>query len=76
MPTRAYWLAVLERAVKTAAQSALLVVGADQINAMHAAWGDVFGFAVGGFVLSVLFSLASTGLGGNGPSVTTEHVGR
>lgn len=71
---RAYWLAVLERAVKTAAQSALLVAGADQVNALRADWGDVGGFALGGFVLSVLFSLASTGLGGNGPSITTEHV--
>jgi hypothetical protein len=73
--TKAYLLAVLERATKTAAQSALLVLGADQINAMHASWGDVGGFALGGFVLSVLTSLATSGFGGNGPSVTTEHVG-
>ena len=72
--TKAYLLAVLERAVKTAAQSALLVFGADQINAMHANWADVGGFAAGGFVLSVLTSLATSGLGGNGPSATTEHV--
>ena len=74
--SKAYLLAVLERAVKTAAQAALLVLGADQINAMHANWGDVAGFALGGFVLSVLTSLASSGFGGNGPSVTTEHVDR
>ena len=72
--TRAYLLAVLERATKSAAQSALLVLGADEINAMHANWGDVAGFALGGFVLSLLTSLASSGFGGNGPSVTTEHV--
>lgn len=74
MSTKAYVLAVVERATKTAAQSALLVLGADQINAMHASWGDVGGFAAGGFVLSVLTSLATSGFGGNGPSVTTEHV--
>lgn len=74
MATRAYVLAVVERAVKTAAQSALLVLGADQIDAMHASWQDVGGFALGGFVLSVLTSLATSGFGGDGPSATTEHV--
>ena len=73
--TRAYVLAVLERATKTAAQSALLVFGADQINALHANWSDVGGFALGGFALSVLTSLATSGFGGDGPSATTEHVG-
>jgi hypothetical protein len=72
--TKAYLLAVLERAVKTAAQSALLVLGADQINALNAQWVDVGGFAAGGFVLSVLTSLATSGFGGNGPSATTEVV--
>lgn len=72
--TRAYLLAVLERATKTAAQSALLVLGADQINALNASWGDVGGFALGGFVLSILTSVATSGFGGNGPSATTERV--
>lgn len=72
--TRAYLLAVLERATKTAAQSALLVLGADQINALNAQWADVGGFALGGFALSVLTSLATSGFGGNGPSAATEHV--
>lgn len=71
---KAYALAVLERAVKTAAQSALLVFGADQLNAMSASWSDAAGFAAGGFVLSVLTSLATSGFGGNGPSATTETV--
>lgn len=71
---RDYLLAVVERAIKTAAQSALLVIGADQLNALHAAWVDVAGFALGGFVLSVLTSLATSGLGGNGPSATTEVI--
>lgn len=72
--TKAYLLAVLERATKTAAQSALLVFGADQINALNAQWADVGGFAAGGFVLSVLTSLATSGFGDSGPSATTERV--
>ena len=74
MTRRAYALAVLERAVKTAAQAALLVFGADQLDAMNASWADAFGFAAGGFVLSVLTSLATSGFGPSGPSVTTEAV--
>lgn len=66
--TRDYVLAVLERATKTAAQSALLVLGADQINAMQASWQEVGGFALGGFVLSVLTSVATSGFGGDGPA--------
>ena len=53
----------IERAVKTAAQSAILVIGADQLDALSADWGNVASFAIGGFVLSVLTSLASKPLG-------------
>jgi hypothetical protein len=73
MLTKAFWLAALERALKTAAQAALLVLGADQVDAMAASWGDVFGFAVGGLVLSLLTSVASSHIGPEpGPSVTNE----
>ena len=64
--TRAYLLAILERATKTAAQAALLFIGAEQLDAFHADWADVAGFAAGGFVLSVLTSVASSGFGSKG----------
>lgn len=54
---------VLERAVKTAAQSALLVIGADQVNVLVLDWSNVAGFAGGGALLSVLTSLASLAVG-------------
>lgn len=72
--TRSYLLAIADRAVRTAAQAAVLVLGADQINALNADWADVGGFALGGFALSVLTSLVTGGLTGNGPSLTTERV--
>lgn len=71
---RAYVSAIVERAVKSAAQSALLAFGADKIDVLHADWQTVLGFAGGGFVLSVLTSLASSGIGNAGPSLTTEAV--
>jgi hypothetical protein len=61
----------LERAVKTAAQSAVLLIGADQFNALQVDWGQVGAFALGGFVLSLLTSLASKPIGSDdgSPSV-------
>lgn len=71
--TRAFWQAALERAIKTAAQSAILVIGADQVNVIAVDWPEVAGFAGGGLVLSVLTSIASASLGSNeGPSVANE----
>lgn len=63
MFTRTFWTKTIERATKTAAQSAILVFGADQVNALTASWVDVGGFAAGGFVLSLLTSIATSGTG-------------
>ena len=71
MFTQRFVRATLERAVKTAAQSAILIIGADQLDALSADWGNVAGFALGGFVLSVLTSIGSKPVGGDheSPSV-------
>ena len=61
---RRYYTDLADRAVKTAAQSAILVLGADQINALDADWQLVGGFALGGAVLSALTTLAHRGLVG------------
>lgn len=71
----AFWKAAVERATKTAAQAALvqLVVG-DGFNAFDADWGTAGGFALGGAVASLLFSLISIGVGGPGPSLGAETL--
>ena len=58
----AYLLDLADRAVKTAAQSAVLVIGADQVNALDADWRLVGGMALGGAVLSLLTNVAQRGL--------------
>ena len=79
--TREWLLAVLERAVKTAAQVAVLAILAsgvttgqgDQIGFDVATvdWAAVARFAAGGAILSVLTSLASGWIGERGtPSLT------
>lgn len=64
------WVAdLVDRAVKTAAQAALLTLGADAVNAFTVDWADVAGMALGGAVLSLLTNLAHRGLSGEGSDV-------
>lgn len=71
--TRRFWTAAVERAVKSAAQAAILVLGADQLNVLAIDWPEVAGFAAGGFVLSVLTSVASDAVTrSDGPSLANE----
>lgn len=75
--TRAFWIATAERALSTAAQSALLVLGAEQINVVSVSWPEVAGFAAGGAVLTVLKALVASQVGEHGPSLANEiPVGR
>lgn len=74
MWTKAFWRATTERALKTAAQSAILVVGADQVDVIGLDFATLGGFAAGGALLSVLTSVASVSISG-GPSMTdAEHL--
>lgn len=77
MFTRAFWSAALERAIKTAAQAAVLVIGADQFNALAVSWPEVGGFALGGLALSLLTSVGSDAVSDRpGPSLTdAEQLG-
>ena len=73
MFTTAFWKAATERAVKSAAQVAILTIGADTFNVVTMDWAEVAGFAGGGLVLSYLTSIAFGGKDGN-PSATNAEV--
>ena len=74
MWTGAFWKATAERAISTAAQSALLVIGADQVNAISGVeWTTVAGFAAGGAALAILKALAFGAKDGN-PSAGNQEV--
>ena len=71
---KTFWKASLERAVKTAAQSVLVAIGGSQhvLDAWTLDPVNLAGFAVGGFVLSMLTSLGSEPFGPSGdPSLVT-----
>ena len=59
---KAYYTDLVDRAVKSAAQAAILALGADQLNVLDADWKTVGGFALGGAVLSALTNLGQRGL--------------
>lgn len=74
MWTKTFWKATAERAVSTAAQAAILVLGADQIDALDADWRLVGGFALGGAVLATLKALAAQRVTGDGPGLTDAET--
>jgi hypothetical protein len=64
MFTKEFWQDAFERAVKTAAQTAVVAIGAAAgFDLFTADWRTVGGAAAGGFVLSVLTSLGSQPFG-------------
>ncbi|NUP83916.1 MAG: Holin [Nonomuraea sp.] len=72
--TRDFLLDMLERAIKTFAQAVLATLGAGALNVLHADWGNALALGAGAAVLSVLTSLLSIKLGGNGTASMTDAV--
>jgi cell division inhibitor SulA len=74
--SRAFLLAALERAIKTAAQAVLVVwlVPGELTNALTFDWQLAAGVGAAGFLVSVLTSVASAGVGpSESPSVIEER---
>ena len=77
--TAAFWKATAERAIRTGATAAALVLIGDafeslQVNAFAVDWWRMVGFAVGGALLSVLLSVGANAKTGTGPSFSVETV--
>lgn len=73
MFTGAFWKQAFERAVKTAAQFAIVGLGGNFASVWDADWKVVVGAAGAGAVTSVLTSLASEPFGPTGePSVVWD----
>lgn len=73
---KAFWAGAVERAVKTAAQGLVLVLGGDAANVLHLDAKTVLGGIVGGFLLSLATSVASAPVGpADSPSLVQQTPG-
>lgn len=75
MFTKAFWRAVAERAIKTFAQAAAALLVADGTGLLDTDWQAAASVAGMAAVVSVLTSVGSGKIGGDGPSLTGEHLG-
>lgn len=75
MMTRAFWMATLERVLRTFAQAEVALLSGDGLGILDVDWGQTL--SVGGLaaVLAVLTALATSGVGTDGPGLT-ETVAR
>lgn len=60
---RSFWTETAERALKTVAQTAVALVGAEAFNVLTADWAEIGAVAAGAGVVSVLTSLGSIPVG-------------
>lgn len=76
MWTWKFWQDLLERAIKTTAQSALIGLGGNMVNFWELDVKQVSGLALGGLILSALTSLTSNvlPLGNPGTASVTKAV--
>jgi len=59
---RKYYTDMIDRATRTAAQVAVLMIGADTFNIIAVDWLEIGCFAAGGAALSVLTTIGQRGL--------------
>ena len=63
MWTLTFWKRTAERAVKTVAQTALATMGTTAVAITSLDWGQIAAISATGGVLSILTSVASSGIG-------------
>lgn len=74
LTTGKFWAATAERAVKTAAQTAVAAIGTSVVVVNEVNWELVGGASALAAVLSVLTSVGSAGVGASGPSLGPEEL--
>lgn len=73
MWTKQFWVDSAERAIRTFAQALIAVLGAGAVNILTTDWTQALSVAAGAALLSLLMSIASSGVGIKGsPSLLPE----
>lgn len=70
MFTTAFWKGAAERAVRTFAQVLLAVFGTEATGLLDTDWPGALSAAGMAVVVSLLMSIAASGVGGYGPGIT------
>lgn len=75
MFTLPFWKAAAERAIKTFAQTLVVVLGADAVDILAVDWPQALSLAAGAALVSVLTSIGSDwATQSSGPSLTNAEV--
>ena len=70
-----FWIASVERAVKTFAQALVALIGTSAMSIVELDWAQMLGVSATAAVVSILTSVASANFGPNyGPSLADETV--
>lgn len=76
LTTREFWASTTERAVRTAAQTAIALIGTDQVGLLNLDWAQIGSVVATATVLSILTSIVGDTATKNGPAfVHAEGIG-
>lgn len=67
--TAAFWIDCAERAVKTVAQTAVALIGAEAVSILSINWTETAAVSAAAGVVSVLTSIGSAQIGAGSPSL-------
>ena len=70
----AFWTATAERAIKTAAQSLITLIGTEAVGILALDWGQILSVTATMTLLSVLTSVASGPIGEPGPGMMSGEA--
>ena len=70
----AFWTATAERAIKTAAQSVITLIGTDAVGILALDWAQILSVTATMTLLSVLTSVASGPIGEPGPGMMSGEI--
>lgn len=72
--SKAFWTATAERAIKTAAQSLITLIGTEAVGILALDWGQILSVTATMTLLSVLTSVASGPIGEPGPGMMSGEI--
>lgn len=70
--SRAFWVATLERMIRTFAQVLIATLGLESAGVIHGNWSEGLSLAAGAALVALLTAVASSGTVSGGPGLTEQ----